>query len=460
MVVPPWSGPLDKHVGPQYSTHFRPSDGWRPSLGRRNPHAILAAMIRSTARRGRPCAILVFLAVLAVTVVTAAGVARGASSGAFLATEPSRTASFTVRAQDLGDFSAIPPAIRSPAAIVVHMGTGRVLYEWDAYERRPMASTTKIMTAILVLQQMDLAERVVVSENAAATVEPKTWLRPGDVLTVEQLLYALLVRSSNSAAVALAEACSGSVAAFVARMNEKAVEVGMRDTHFVNPSGLDGEGHYSTAADMAIVARYAMQDETFRRMVSTRSYTLSLPGRDEPLVFENTNELLKKYDWVTGVKTGLTPRAEQCLVCSGTVDGVSIISVVLGQRVPDVCWAESKTLMDYGFAQYRHLTLLQEGRVVAEAAVPYQVDAQVQLVTESAVDVELYKEDSATTSVVLDRDLVLPVSEGEGFGYVNVTVEGKVVDRVGLVAAQSFGKTTLGGKIAYFFARVARWFGS
>jgi len=416
-------------------------------------------MMPVTARRARFFSLLIFFAVLAVTATTLVGVAQGGGTEASLAPESSRTAAFTVYAEELGEFPTAPPAVSSPAAIVVHMGTGKVLYDRNAYKRRPMASTTKIMTALLVLEKMDLTRKVTVSREAAATVEPKTWLKAGDVLTVEQLLYALLVRSANSAAVALAEACSGSVKAFVAEMNERAAELGMNDTHFVNPNGLDGEGHYSTAADLAVIARHAMQDATFRRMVSTQSYTLDLPGRAEPLVFENTNKLLGRYDWVTGIKTGLTPKAEQCLVCSGTKDGVSIITVLLGQPVPDVCWAETAALMQYGFAQYRHLTLLEEGTVVAEAVVPYELDGRVQLVTESAAEVELYKEDAVTTSVVVERDLVLPVTAGETFGHVTVKVRDEVVDTIDLVAAQSYGKTTLGGKIVYFFARVGRWLG-
>jgi D-alanyl-D-alanine carboxypeptidase (penicillin-binding protein 5/6) len=310
-----------------------------------------------------------------------------------------------------------------------------------------------------VLFRSDLSEEVRVSEKAAATTEPKTWLRTGDVLTVEELLYALMVRSANSAAVALAEACAGSVEAFVRQMNDKAAELGMDDTHFANPNGLDAEGHYSTAADMATVARYAMKNATFRKLVSTEEYTLSLSGRDDPLVFENTNGLLGKVGWVTGVKTGLTPRAEQCLVCSGTLDDVSIISVVLGLPSTQVCWEESRTLMEYGFAQFKHVTLLEEGTVVAEAEVPYQSDGVVQLVTESTLELELYKKDSVTASIAVERDLVLPVTEGEVYGHVSMTVGGEVVGTVDLVADRSFEKATLGSKISHFFGRLGRWLG-
>ena len=411
-------------------------------------------MMRLSARRGRPLAVLVFLAVLVVTVAALVGVAQGSSSTTALPTKPTRSVSFTVDADDLGGFALDAPKISSPSAIVINMGTGRVLYEWDAYVRRPMASTTKIMTAVLVLEQMDLSKSIRISEKVAATYEPKVWLRTGDVLTVEQLLYALMVRSANSAAVALAEACFGSVEAFVEEMNAKAAELGMKDTHFANPHGLDAEDHYSTAADMAVVARYAMKDPIFQRLVSTEEYSVSVGGRDEPIVFKNTNALLGRFDWVTGVKTGLTPRAEQCLVCSGTLDGVSIISVVLGQPASEVCWTESRTLMEYGFAQYRHVTLLEEGAVVAEAEVPYQIDSVVRLVTATPTELELYKSDSVTASIVVDRDLILPVSQGEVFGHVFMTIDGEVLETIDLVADKSFEKTTLGGKITYLFRRL------
>jgi D-alanyl-D-alanine carboxypeptidase len=162
---------------------------------------------------------------------------------------------FAVKASTLGDFSSAVPSISSPEAIVVSMSTGRVLYSKKADTRRPMASTTKIMTAILSLESLPLDQQVTISQTAAQTPEVKAFLRTGDVLTVEQLLYCLLVHSSNAAAVALAETVDGSVAAFAERMNAKAAELGMDNTHFVNPNGLDAAGHYSTASDMAKVGR-------------------------------------------------------------------------------------------------------------------------------------------------------------------------------------------------------------
>jgi len=414
-------------------------------------------MMPLIARRGRIAPLLFFVVALAVMVSAPVGVAWASTSTTLQAR--TAAASFTVSAEDLGGPTADPPAIKSPSAILINLGSGKVLYERKAHVRRPMASTTKIMTAVLVLEKMDLATPVTVSQKAAQTIEPKTWLKEGDVLTVEQLLYALMLRSANSAAVALAEAYSGSVEAFADEMNKKAAQLEMSDTHFVTPNGLDATGHYSTAADMALLGRYAMANEQFRKIVGTKTYTVSLPGRVEPTVFKNTNKLLSQVSWVTGIKSGLTPRAEQCLVGSGTKEGVSVISVVLGQPVPDVCWSESRALMQYGFTRYRHLTLVNEGVAVAESAAPYQLDGRIQLVTKSAVETELYREDAVTASVVLDRPLVLPVAAGEAFGRIVLTVRDETVGSVDLVVAKSFDKTTLGSKLTYYWDRFARWLG-
>lgn len=422
-------------------------------------HGILRAMMPPIARQGRFGPLLIFAVVLLVVISVLSAIALGETAEA-TATPATQTTVFTVSATDLGGFAADPPTVESPAAILIHADSGKVLYERNAEKQRRMASTTKIMTGILILENMDLGTSVTVSEKAAQTIEPKTWLREGDVLTVEQLLYALMLRSANSAAVALAEACSGSVEEFAALMNDKAAELGMEDTHFVNPNGLDATGHYSTAADMAVVARYAMKNDKFRELVSTESYTVSLPGRSEPTVFKNTNKLLGRVSWVTGIKTGLTPKAEQCLVGSASKNGVSVISVVLGQPSSSVCFSESQALLEYGLAQYKHVTLMEEGVAVAETTVPHQLDGGLQLVTESAVEMDLYKDDEVTASVSLDGPAVLPVRAGDVYGSVALMVDGETVKTVDLVANKSIGKTTLGSKLSHYWDRLARWLGA
>jgi len=391
--------------------------------------------------------------VLALVGSVLAGVALGATTTT-LPVGASQTESFEVRASDLDGFGGAAPTIRSPAAIVESMDTGKVLYERNAHTRRPMASTTKIMTAILILESGgDLSTPVTVSAKAATTWEPSVWVRAGDVLTVEQLLYALLLRSANGAAVALAQNDAGSVSAFVEKMNHKAEELGMDDTHFVTTNGLDATGHYSTAADMALLGRYAMKNEKFRDFVGTKKYTLSIDGKD-PLLLTNTNKLLQDYDWVTGIKTGLTPRAEQCLVSSGTKDGREVISVVLGQPDSALCFTESKALLQYGLDQFRHLTLMDKGVTAAEATVPYQMDGKVELITDGAVETELGKDDVVTTKITVERQLELPITAGETYGHVVATAGGNEVGRVDLVATKSFPAPTLGSKLVYYWHRL------
>jgi D-alanyl-D-alanine carboxypeptidase (penicillin-binding protein 5/6) len=413
-------------------------------------------MMPLSVRRGRWRALLFFVSSLMMAGVVLAGAVQTPASAAQYYLDP-QTSSITVTASELGGFADTPPAVTSPSALVANLGTGKVLYEKDAQSRRPMASTTKIMTAIVVLENMDLDTQLTVSANAAQTWEMETWVKAGDVLTVEQLLYALMVASANQAAVVLAEGCSGSVDAFVQLMNTKAQELELTGTHYANPHGLDANGHYSTAADLAKLARYALGNEVFRILVGTRTYSTQIAGHDTPTVFETTNELLAQNEWVKGVKTGETPNAFFCLVATGTWEGVSALSVVLGQPDKETCFAESEALLRYGASQYRHVVLADQGVPLAEAAIPYHLDETLQLVPETAVEMELYKDETLTATVVVDGPVVLPVEAGDVFGRVDLAVDGSVVGSVDLVASQSFGETTLGTKIAYYLTRFGRW---
>jgi D-alanyl-D-alanine carboxypeptidase (penicillin-binding protein 5/6) len=292
-----------------------------------------------------------------------------------------------------------------------------------------------------------------VSAKAANTWEPSAWVKAGDVVTVEQLLYALMVRSANGAAVALAQNDAGTVSAFVEKMNRKAEDLGMDDTQFVTTNGLDSNGHYSTAADMALLARYAMKNEKFRELAGTKKYTLSIDGHD-PLELTNTNKLLLDYGWVTGIKTGLTPRAEQCLVSSAIKDGREVVAVDLGQPDSPLCFKESKSLLQFGLDQFRQLTLMGKGVAIAEAEVPYQMDGKVRLVTDGTVETELYKDDVVTTKITVDRRLALPIEAGEVYGHVTVSADGEEIGKVNLIADKSFSAPTLGTKFVYYWHRL------
>jgi D-alanyl-D-alanine carboxypeptidase (penicillin-binding protein 5/6) len=371
-----------------------------------------------------------------------------------LASADTLSESYKTTAADLGGFGGAAPEITSPSAIVETMDTGKVLFEVKADTRRPMASTTKIMTAVLVLESgVDLNSTVKVSSRAATTWEPSAWVRTGDVLTVKQLFYAMLLRSANGAAVALAENNAGSVSAFVDKMNQKAQELGMNDTHFVTPNGLDAEGHYSTAADMALLARYAMQNEQFRNFVDTKQYTLEIDGRS-PLVINNTNKLLTQYSWVIGIKTGSTPNADHCLVSAGTKDGREVVAVVLGSADSATSFSDSAALLQYGLDQFRPVNLIDKGVTVAEATVPYQSDGKLELVTDGALATDMSADEVVTTQVSIDKPLKLPLKAGEIYGHVVVKAGDQEVGRVNLVATKSFKALTLGSKLVYYLHRL------
>ena len=397
--------------------------------------------------------------VLAVVGCVLAGVALGTTTTTLSPVTTPASAdplseSFKVTAADLGGFEGEAPEITTPSAIVETMDTGKVLYERKAHTRRAMASTTKIMTAILVLESgVDLNSTVEVSSEAATTWEPSAWVRTGDVLTVKQLFYAMLLRSANGAAVALAENNAGTVSAFVAKMNQKAQDLGMKDTHFVTPNGLDAEGHYSTAADMALLARYAMKNEQFRKFVDTKQYTLEIDGRS-PLVITNTNKLLAQYSWVIGVKTGSTPNADHYLISAGTKDGREVIAVVLGSADSATSFSESASLLQYGLGQFRSVNLIEKGVAVAEATVPHQADGTLELVTDGALSTDMTADEVVTTEISIDKPLKLPIKAGETYGHVVVKAGDQEVGRVNLVAAKSFKALTLGSKLAYYWHRL------
>ena len=201
------------------------------------------------------------------------------------------------------------PAVGGAAAILVNMEDGRVLYEKNADARRAIASTTKIMTGTVALESLPLDRIVTASKHATDAGESEIWLEPGEKLSVEDLLYGLLIKSGNDAAVALAEASAGSEKVFVEKMNAKAAELGMKNTHFSNPHGLDGKDHYSSARDMSILGRYAMQSEMFRTVVGTAKTTIPWPGHTYDRTLTNHNTLVGKVSYVTGIKTGYTGKA-------------------------------------------------------------------------------------------------------------------------------------------------------
>lgn len=250
-------------------------------------------------------------------------------------------------------FNGEEPEINARSAIVMDFDSGRVLYQKYAFIKRPMASTTKVMTAITALENCNLNEEVTVSRNAAMVQGSTINLKTGEKLTMKELMYGLLLRSGNDASIAIAEHIGGSLEGFLQMMNDKARDIGAHNTHFTTPHGLDETGHYSTAYDMALITRYALKNPIFNEIVKTQSIQVG-----KRLMY-NTNEMLMGYAGADGVKTGYTGKAGRCLITSATRDGRRYISVVLFCDSRNQRALSSKKILDYAFDGYFPHTVIK-----------------------------------------------------------------------------------------------------
>lgn len=259
------------------------------------------------------------------------------------------------------------PETSAQAAILMDVESGRTLFEHNSEEPLRIASITKIMTAIVAIEQGDLKDQVEASENAVGVEGSSIYLRPGETLSLEDLLYGLMLRSGNDAAVAIAEHIGGSVEGFVYLMNQKAEELGMEQTVFSNPHGLDThEEHYSTAKDMAVLTAYALKNETFATIVATKKWTAPLEGEKWDRVWYNKNRLLAKYEYADGVKTGYTKRANRTLVSSATKDGHQLVAVTLNDGDD---WNDHMRMFEFGFDQFTMVTLAKKNQKITDERV-------------------------------------------------------------------------------------------
>jgi serine-type D-Ala-D-Ala carboxypeptidase (penicillin-binding protein 5/6) len=254
------------------------------------------------------------------------------------------------------------PSVSAQRAIVIDQDTGRILYEKDANTKSRIASITKIMTAILAIESGKLDETVKVSDNAVKAEGSSIYLKPGEKIKLEDLVYGLMLRSGNDSAVAIAEHVGGSLEGFVYLMNKKAEEIGMMNTHFANPHGLDDhEEHYSTAYDMAVLTRYAMQNEKYSEVAGTKVHTSPDPENDWDRKWKNKNRLLTElYKYCTGGKTGYTKRAKRTLVTTATKGEQNLIAVTLNG--PDD-WNDHIQMFEYGFKNFDTVIAISEGKV-------------------------------------------------------------------------------------------------
>ena len=319
-------------------------------------------------------------------------------------------------------------AVSAQKAYVMDAISGRVLYEKNASERSLIASTTKIMTALIVCEQCNVLDRMRIPKEAVGIEGSSMYLQEGEVLTLQELLYGLMLSSGNDAAVALAIYCGGTVEGFAELMNDKARILGLHGTHFENPNGLDSPGHYSTARDLAVLAAYAMENPIFYKTVSAKSLKI---GRR---YLTNHNKLLWRVEGADGVKTGFTKAAGRILVSSATRNGRRIIAVTIDD--PDD-WDDHAALLEEGFSRYRIQRIISEGDYVDTLEVAGGENRKVQVLAAEDFDYALAPEERPQLALPGPGFVYAPAVAGAEAGYAYVLIQGKAVGKIPVVYGET-----------------------
>ncbi len=349
------------------------------------------------------------------------------------------------------------PQISVPAAILMDQATGTVLFEQNADEQRAPASVTKVMTLLLIMEAIDSEKLawdtpIAVSPEAAGMGGSQVYLKEGETMTVDEMVKCIAVVSANDCCVAMAEAICGSTASFIERMNERAAELGMKNTHFNSCTGLDTEDHYTSARDIAIMSRELMKHEKIRQYSTIWMDTV----RDGAFTLSNTNKLIRFYNGATGLKTGFTDDAGYCLSATATRETLSLIAVVLGGETSDQRFNDAKALLNFGFTQYE--TYQQAPKAIEPVRVLKGMEDTVQPVLAEAPAFLVPKGSASniTYTVNLPESVAAPVEPGQKLGTVEYSLDGKAIGKINLLAEKEIPKATFGHLffhlIQYFFA--------
>jgi D-alanyl-D-alanine carboxypeptidase (penicillin-binding protein 5/6) len=337
--------------------------------------------------------------------------------------------------------------INAKAVILVEESSGNVLYEDNPDERLPIASVTKIMTMLLIMEAVDdgkitLDDMVSVSENAMSYGGSTMFLETGEQLTVNDMLKGIAVASANDGCVAMAEYLAGSESAFVDMMNDKARELGMENTHFMNTNGLDEDDHYSSARDVSIMSRELIKHKTIFNYTSIWMDTL----RGGKFQLANTNKLIRFYDGANGLKTGSTSKALCCLSASAKRNDMQLIAVVLGAPTSAQRFSSAKALLDYGFANYSVNTQITAGDKIQDVKVEKGVDDEVSVVAADTFSTLIKKggEDNITTEIIMDEVIYAPLEAGDKVGTMKISRDGQTVAEIDLITAGSVEKKGIG----------------
>ena len=322
-------------------------------------------------------------------------------------------------------------AVSAEKAMVLDAATGRAIYEKDADRQSLIASTTKIMTALIVCEQCNVLDRMRIPKEAVGIEGSSMYLREGEILTIQELLYGLMLSSGNDAAVALAIYCGGTVEGFAELMNDKARLLGLKNTHFENPNGLDSPGHYSTARDLAVLAAYAMENPIFYKTVSAKTVTVGSRS------LRNHNKLLWQVEGADGVKTGFTKAAGRILVSSATRNGRRLICVTLNDPND---WADHGQLLEQGFSRYRLRRIVTAGECVGSLEVESGMGERVRILAAEDFDYALAEDENPILVLPGPGFVYSPVAQGADAGYAYIFLEGKAMGKVRVVYGQTVEK--------------------
>ncbi len=360
-------------------------------------------------RGKKTAAVLTCLAVLAAACSFAAAQEKDADDG-----------------KNAQETAVAEPSISAETAVLIDAFSGRVLYDRRMDAHMYPASTTKIMTAMLAVEEGDPQESVTVSENAAGQEGSSVYLEAGEKISMKDLLYGMMLRSGNDAATAVAEAIGGDTETFAAMMNERAASLGLRNSHFVNPSGLQNEDHYSSAYDLAMITREALKNDLFRQIVSSKTYQAQRQGAEAYKYFYNKNKTVFQYEGATGIKIGYTTAAGRCLVASAEREGTELIAVVLND--PD--WFEDAyRLLDYGFEAFRRVTVAKGERPLISAAVMQGEQDVVRIGADSDIICLQPKGEVSDLGIIYDvpEAVKAPVSRWEPAGRMKIYSDGEYI---------------------------------
>ena len=347
--------------------------------------------------------------------------------------------------------------LNAKSAILMEDSTGKVLYESNPDERVPIASVTKVMTMLLIMEAVDsgkitLDDMVTVSENAMSYGGSTMFLEAGEQLTVNDMMKGIAVASANDGCVAMAEHLAGSESAFVDMMNAKAQELGMENTHFMNTNGLDEDDHYSSARDVAIMSRELIKHKTIFNYTSIWMDTL----RGGKFQLANTNKLIRFYEGANGLKTGSTSKALCCLSATAKRNDMQLIAVVLGAPTSAERFSSAKSLLDYGFANYAVNTQVTAGDEIERVHVEKGVDNEVSVVAGDTYSTLVKKgqEDNVTKEVILDEQITAPLEAGEKLGTMKISRDGETLAEIDLNAANAVEKKGIGLIVKDFFRMI------